>query len=197
MTKQELISSLKDELEGLKVSHLYKFRIENNYIPVLGQGSLDAKIMIVGEAPGVNEAKSGKPFCGKSGMILDEVLASVKLNREKIYITNIVNDRPPENRDPSPKEIELYSRFLDKQIEIIQPKIIITLGRISMGYILKKYSGLENLEPISKIHGREYLGKLDNGFEFKIIPMFHPAATIYNKEYRRDLYDDFKNIKKV
>jgi uracil-DNA glycosylase family 4 len=130
--KFEEMKRIRDEIMDLKGSPLYKERVENGYFPVIGAGSHDAKIMFIGEAPGKNEAKTGRPFCGASGRILDELLASIKMKREDIYITNIVKDRPTGNRDPRSEEIEMYAPFLDRQIEIIKPSVIVTLGRFSM-----------------------------------------------------------------
>src|SRR3989344_7210606 len=139
MDRTELLRQIKDEVVSLKTSPLYKERVKNKVFPVIGEGSQHAKVMFVGEAPGKNEAATGKPFCGASGKILDEILASVCIDRQDVYITNIVKDRPSLNRDPLPKEIEIYSSFLDRQIEIVKPKIIATLGRFSMDYIMKKF----------------------------------------------------------
>src|SRR3989344_4714607 len=98
--------------------------------------------MFIGEAPGKNEAATGRPFCGVSGRILDELFVSAGIDRKNVYVTNIVKDRPPANRDPLPEEISTYARFLDRQIDIIQPKVIATLGRFSMDYIMRQF-GLE------------------------------------------------------
>jgi uracil-DNA glycosylase family 4 len=117
---------------------------------VIGEGSHFADIMFVGEAPGKNEAIQGRPFVGASGKFLNELLLGVGIKREDVYITNIVKDRPPENRDPTPEEIEMYGPFLDRQIDIIQPKVIATLGRFSMVYIMKKFGLDFEIEPISK-----------------------------------------------
>src|SRR3989344_3154560 len=130
----EEMRKIRDELLGFKKSPLYKYRLENKYFPVVGEGSHNAHIMFIGEAPGKNEAETARPFCGKSGKILDEMLESINLNRSDVYITNIVKDRPPENRDPTEAEIKLYAPYLDRQINIIQPKVIATLGRYSMSY---------------------------------------------------------------
>jgi uracil-DNA glycosylase len=138
--KKRRNKKIKDDLLGLKESPLYKYRIENKFFPVIGEGSHDAEIVFIGEAPGKKEAMTGKPFCGASGKVLDELLAHIKVDREKVYITNVVKDRPENNRDPKPSEIELYSPFLDKQLEIIKPKFIATLGRFSMEYIMKKFN---------------------------------------------------------
>lgn len=161
---------------------------------MVGEGSPNAKIMFVGEAPGRNEAKTGRPFCGVAGKILDELLCSVGLKREDVYITNIVKDRPQKNRDPLPEEIKIYGPFLDRQIEIIQPKIIATLGRYSMDYIMRKFGLEAELEPISQAHGKSYDALASYG-PIKIIPLYHPAATIYNQGLKGVLREDFSVLK--
>jgi uracil-DNA glycosylase family 4 len=195
--KQNRFNALKKIENGLlelKDSPLYKYRTDNNYLPVIGEGSVSAKIMFIGEAPGKNEAKTGRPFCGAAGKILDELLQSIGLDRKDIYITNIVKDRPPENRDPLPKEIEIYGPFLDRQIEILKPKVIATLGRFSMQYIMEKFKLLIDLEPISKAHGKVYEAKTTYG-KVKIIPLYHPAAAIYNQHLKSTLLKDFQVLK--
>lgn len=189
--KANLIEQVRQEILGLEKSPLYKYRKENNYFPVVGHGSLEAKIMFVGEAPGKNEALSGKPFCGSSGKVLDELLSSIGLKREDVYITNIVNDRPQENRDPTFEEIKLYAPFLDRQIEIIQPKIIAGLGRFSSAYIIERLGFEKNLQSISQIHGKVFAGKTSYG-DIKIIPLYHPAAALYQGSLKETLKKDFK-----
>ncbi len=185
---------IKDEVVALKNSPLYKERIANKVFPVIGEGSHFAEIVFIGEAPGKNEALTGKPFCGASGRVLDELLESVKLDRKDIYITNIVKDRPTGNRDPLPEEIEVYGPFLDRQIEIIKPKIIATLGRFSMDYIMRKFGLDFDIEPISKIHGKIF--ETDASFgKMKIIPLYHPAVAIYNSHTKDTLKEDFKVLK--
>jgi len=185
---------IRDEILKLPSSSLIDFRTENNSFPVIGEGDHDAELMFIGEAPGKNEAKTGRPFCGAAGKILDELLGSIKLDREKVYITNIVKDRPPQNRDPLPEEIELYSPYLDRQINIIKPKIIATLGRFSMVYIMEKFELHEELKPISAAHGTvlETSGTFGT---IKILPLYHPAAAIYNRALIDVLREDFKKIK--
>lgn len=195
MDKTALMRQIRDEILDLKKSPLYEYRIKNKNFPVIGEGSHDAQIMFIGEAPGKNEALTGKPFCGASGRILDELLLSIKLDRKNVYVTNIVKDRPPENRDPKPAEIELYAPFLDRQIEIIKPKVIATLGRFSMQYIMSRYGLDFELEPISKIHGKEFKTKTDFG-EFVVIPLYHPAVAVYNNTTKDVLKDDFKKLTK-
>jgi DNA polymerase len=136
--RDEALRQIRDEVLALETSPLYAYRRENKYFPVIGEGSHEAKIMFVGEAPGKREAETGRPFCGSAGRILDELLASINLPRSEVYITNIVKDRPPDNRDPEPEEIALYAPFLDRQIEIIEPAVIATLGRFAMQYLLTR-----------------------------------------------------------
>ncbi|MFA6050348.1 MAG: uracil-DNA glycosylase [Candidatus Paceibacterota bacterium] len=186
----DALKQIKDELIVEKDSPLYKYRTENQYFPVVGEGSHFSKIMFVGEAPGKNEAKSGRPFCGAAGKILDELLSSVGVRREDVYITNIVKDRPPENRDPLPEEIKFYAPYLDRQIDIIKPEIIATLGRFSMQYIMEKFKLHSELEPISKAHGKSYVAEASYG-KVKIIPLYHPAAAIYNQHLKDTLKKDF------
>ena len=175
---------------------LAKYRTENDYLPVIGEGSHDTRIMLIGEAPGKNEAKTGRPFCGAAGKILDTLLEGVGILREEVYITNIVKDRPPENRDPLPSEIEFYAPFLDRQIEIIQPEVLATLGRFSMEYIMRRFGLAAELEPISRAHGKAYDAQASYG-PIKIVPLYHPAAAIYNQSLKPVLAKDFAVLSAV
>ncbi len=195
MTNADRLTQISNELLHLTQSPLYQFRKEHNYIPVIGEGNCEANIMFVGEAPGENEAKSGRPFCGRSGKFLDELLASIQMDRSKVYITNLVKDRPPENRDPSTSEIALYGPFLKQQIEILKPKAIVTLGRHSMKYIFENYGIAADLNVISKIHGKEFKAKTLYG-EVIVIALYHPAVALYNGGMRAELLNDFKIVKK-
>jgi len=198
--KFDQMKQVRDDLFVFKESPLYEYRTSNKYFPVIGEGSHDSTIMFVGEAPGKNEALTGRPFCGAAGKFLTELVESIGLKREQVYITNIVKDRPPENRDPTPEEIELYAPFLDRQVEIIQPKVIATLGRHSMGYVMKNFDLDLELEPISKIHGKEFATsfKDETGKEhpLTIVTLYHPAAALYNGGMRQTLKDDFQILKK-
>ena len=193
--KYEKMKQIRDEVVAL-TGGLADYRRENNYRAVLGEGSHDAAIMFVGEAPGQNEAKQGRPFCGAAGKLLDKLLEGISIPRESVYITNIVKDRPPSNRDPLPSEIELYAPFLDRQIAVIQPKCIATLGRFSMEYIMRKFGLTSELEPISKAHGKSYEAETDWG-KIKIIPQYHPAAAIYNQSLVETLKKDFQILKTI
>ena len=191
--RTEQLRKIKDEIINAKNSPLYDFRIKNKFLPVIGEGNHYAKIMFIGEAPGKNEALTGRPFCGAAGKILDELLLSADIARNEVYVTNIVKDRPPFNRDPEPQEIEFYAPFLDRQIEIIKPEVIATLGRFSMNYIMKKLALEHELKSISIIHGKTFTAKTSYG-EIKIIPLYHPAVAVYGTS-KEILKKDFEILK--
>lgn len=195
MSKIGKLNEIKNEVLALTTSPLYSNRTENNYFPVIGEGSHNAEIMFVGEAPGRNEAKTGRPFCGAAGKILDELLASAGIDRKEVYITNIVKDRPQQNRDPLPKEIKIYGQFLDRQIEIIQPKVIATLGRYAMRYIMKKFDLDLELEPIGKAHGKSYKAQATYG-PINIVALYHPCVALYNRDQIKTLKKDFQTLTK-
>lgn len=194
--KYQLLSQVKEEVINFKESPLYEFRVESKNLPVIGEGSHQAKIIFIGEAPGKNEAATGRPFCGSAGQILTELIESIGLKREDVYITNIVKDRPPDNRDPLPEEIRAYAPFMDRQIEIIQPKIIVTLGRYSMAYIMQKFGLIWELRPISQIHGKVFDAKASYG-SIKVIPMYHPAVALYQGSIKSQLFKDFQELKNL
>jgi len=150
---------------------------------VFGDGNPDADIVFIGEAPGKKEDEQGIPFVGAAGKFLNEMLALIGLERDDIYITNIVKYRPPNNRDPMPDEKAEFLPYLQKQLEAISPKLVITLGRHSMGSLLP--AGLK----ISQVHGepKRYKGLV-------YLPLFHPAAALYNGGMRQTLIDDFMKI---
>lgn len=192
--RTEQLRQIKDEIVNLTESPLYEYRQQNGYHPVIGQGSHHANIMFIGEAPGANEAKRGVPFCGASGRVLDELLAMIGVQREDVYITNVVKDRPPDNRDPRVAEIRLYSPFLVRQINIIQPKVIATLGRFSMTFVLKLFDMPEQKEKISQLHGKVLEGQAEYG-AISVVPLFHPAVVLYNPGQRDELEHDFAVLK--
>jgi DNA polymerase len=196
MDKTTLMREIRDELVNAHESPLYAFRTEHNYFPVIGEGSHTAKIVFIGEAPGKNEALKARPFCGAAGKLLDKMLESIELDRSSVYITNIVKDRPPENRDPTMDEIEFYAPFLIRQLEIIQPAVIVTLGRFSTRFILEQFESPEQFEPIGKLHGRKIATQAAYG-PITIIPQYHPAAALYNGGMREQLFADFAVIREV
>ena len=150
---------------------------------VMGGGDPDADIVFIGEAPGKNEDEQGLPFVGAAGKFLNEMLAVADMSRDDIYITNIVKYRPPGNRDPLPEEKKAFWPYLLKQIGIIQPQIVVTLGRHSMEYFLPG-------QLISKIHGEPQRIRFDDN-TLVIVPLYHPAAALYNGSLRQTLIDDF------
>lgn len=194
MNKIEKLKIIEEKVLELKESPLFEYRTSNKYFPVIGEGSHNAKIVMIGEAPGKNEAKTGRPFCGTAGKVLDQLLEHIKMQRGQIYITNIVKDRPPENRDPTEEEIKVYGPFLDEQIEIIQPEIIVTLGRYAMGYIMQKFGKEDELEPIGKAHGKAYQVKASYG-DIKIVTLYHPCVAVYNPKNLPLLKKDFEILR--
>jgi DNA polymerase len=192
--KTEKLKAIRDAVWNLTESPLYEYRKQNNYYPVLGMGSHDASIMFIGEAPGKNEAEKGLPFVGASGKFLDKMLEGINLKREDVYITNIVKDRPPDNRDPSTAEINLYSPFLVQQIEIIQPKVVATLGRFSMEFILRLFDSPEKIQKISQLHGKVIEVQAGYG-KIHVLPLFHPAVALYNQAQKATLLEDFQVLK--
>ncbi len=153
---------------------------------VFGEGNIDCEVMFIGEAPGENEDRLKRPFVGRGGQLLDTMIESIGWKRSDVYISNIVKRRPPANRDPLPEEIEAYKPFLARQIEIINPRIIATLGRFSMNYFLP-------LAKISRDHGRIFT--VSGRF---IYPLFHPAAALRSPiDVGGQLAEDFKKLPKV
>jgi len=195
-SKTDLLKQIKDEVLNLKKSPLYSYRTENKYFPVIGEGSHDAKIMFVGEAPGRNEAKTGRPFCGTAGKVLDELLVHVGIKRADVYITNIVKDRPQENRDPTQEEIDIYGPFLDRQVDILKPKVVCALGRYAMGYIMQKFGLGDKMEAISKMHGKAFDAKTSYG-PIKVVCLYHPCVAVYNPNRKDELKKDFEILKYI
>ena len=154
---------------------------------VFGTGNTNAEILCIGEGPGFNEDREGEPFVGQAGKLLDKLLPLAGLERKEVFITNIVHHRAPENRDPLPEEISSYGKYLDKIIEIINPKIIITLGRYSMAKFLPNVF-------ISAVHGRKY-DVYWRGRDITVIPMYHPAASLRNGTVMDLEKNDFLQLK--
>lgn len=153
---------------------------------VFAEGSPNADIVFIGEAPGKNEDQQGLPFVGAAGKFLNEMLESIGLKREDVYITNIVKYRPPNNRDPEPEEKKAFWPYLMRQLDVIQPKLVVTLGRHSMEYFLPN-------QKISNIHGEPK--RIQFGERKQVImPLFHPAAALYNGGLRATLLEDFARI---
>ncbi len=181
--------------------------VKNNVCPdlaqgctqlVMGHGNPHAKLVFIGEAPGKNEDLQGVPFVGAAGKLLDEMLNSTGIARSDVYITNIVKYRPPNNRDPLPEEKRAFWPYLLRELKVIKPNVVITLGRHSMEFFLPN-------KQISLVHGRPFQVQMGSGEDpnkesqttlMSLVPLYHPAAALYNGQLRQTLFDDFKIITK-
>lgn len=182
MDKKVKLQEIANQLTTCQKCPLYK----NTTNPVPGEGNPEAEVMFIGEGPGYWEDQKGIPFCGAAGKLLDELLASIKINRKDVFIGNVVKHRPPENREPLPEEIEACQEFLDRQIEIIQPKVIVTLGRFSLNKFLPDGR-------ITQVHGKARLVEFQRQ-KVTIVPMFHPAAALRRGEVMELLKQDFLKL---
>ena len=185
MSKYEKLHELADEME------------KDNSLPlksgatklVFGTGNTEAKILCIGESPGFNEDQQGIPFVGQAGKLLDKLFPLAGLERKNVFITNIIHHRPPDNRDPEPSEITAYGKYLDKIIDIINPEVVITLGRFSMAKFLPNVF-------ISGVHGKKY--EMDwQGMNIVVIPMYHPAAALRNGDVLEKERADFVDLKQI
>ena len=181
------IKQLEQGITNCRKCELWKTRKN----PVVGNGSLNAGVMFIGEAPGYHEDMQGIPFVGRAGKVFEELLQSIELTREEVYVCNILKCRPPDNRNPFDSEIKACTPYLDRQITAIKPKVIGTLGNFATSYILEKF-GLQS-EKIGNIHGKIFHIK-NLLFDARIIPLYHPAAATYNPNMKSVLMDDFKSI---
>ena len=187
MSKINKLEELKKELEENKDLPLRESNL------VFGEGNIDSKVVFIGEAPGFLEDQQRRPFVGRSGQLLNHLIENIGWKREEVYITNIVKRRPPENRDPLPNEIESYKPYLTRQIEIINPILIVTLGRFSMNYFLP-------MAKISRDQGKVFKwGKWDEkgGKGRFVAPVFHPAAALRSNGNMEALKNAFKKIPKI
>ena len=183
--KESLLSNLKGKIKSIKNCDLKKNAINL----VFSDGNPFSEIMIIGEGPGANEDKEGKPFVGRAGKLLDKMLASIKLNRKNVYISNVVNFRPPQNRKPTDIEINRYLPFLKKHIEIVNPKILLLLGSTALNAIIG------NEIVISKARGK-WIKKKIGDIETNVIASFHPAFLMRQPEQKKYAWEDLKMIRK-
>ncbi len=179
--KEQALREIAAEVACCQKCILYKGALK----PVPGEGNPNAEVMLIGEAPGWHENQQGRPFVGAAGQFLEDLLRSVGLRRDQVFITNVVKHRPPDNRDPLPDEIAACNGYLDRQIAIIDPRVIVTLGRFSMN---KFFPG----ERISRIHGvaRRHGNRL-------VLPLYHPAAALHQNALRRTVEEDFRKLPQV
>lgn len=186
MTKKEKL----DELNTRMIKECSCSLREQATQAVPGDGNPEAEILFIGEAPGAKEDEEGRPFVGAAGKFLNEMLASIDLKREDVYITNVVKYRPPNNRDPFPEEIASCEEWLKEEIKIIQPKIIVTLGRHALLYFLPG-------KKISEVHGQAFRKTFPDLGTLVFFALYHPAAALYNGSMRDTLIKDFQKIPKV
>jgi len=172
MTFRDKYSNFLDDIDP-------QFMDESRFVPSVGPE--DAQVMMIGEAPGANEVEEGEPFVGRAGNKLNDILKDIGVKRKEIYITNLVKIRPPDNRDPKSDEIEAWAPLLEKEIEDVNPDIILTLGNFPSKYVLDTSKG------ISQIHGRIFTREGQ-----KIMPVYHPAATLYDQSKTPDLEKDLR-----
>lgn len=191
MTKQNQLDDLAQKLQKDNPTPLLAMEAKNI---VFGSGSAESEIIFVGEAPGAKEDETGLPFVGASGKILDEMLELIQIERNDVYITSIIKYRPPNNRDPLPEEKEKSWPYLLEQINIIRPKVVVTLGRHS-GQVFKQdlRIGVDHGKP-EKL---ELQSSDDTKFFVTFVPFYHPAATIYNRSLRADFQMDFMNLPEI
>ncbi len=184
MDKTDALLRLDDEVRDCRKCDLYKSRVK----PLCEGGSADADAMFIGEAPGYHEDLCGRPFVGKAGKVLDKLLDSVGLSRDKMFITSIVKCRPPLNKDPTGDQIRACRPYLERQMQIVRPRVIVPLGRFAGMFVFRKY----NLEwkRISEVHGRVYCVKGLFGSVW-IVPLYHPSVVLYKPEMMDVLAEDF------
>jgi len=179
MQAEEALNTIRQEVRNCKACKLSENR--KNAVP--GEGPANAEVMFIGEGPGFHENEQGKPFVGQAGHLLDQLLEAAGLQREEVYITNVVKCRPPENRDPEPDELAVCRHFLDRQIEAIKPKVIVTLGRFSMARFIENGK-------IGAIHGKAH--RMEDQL---VVTMYHPAAALHQPGLKSTLMADFAGIR--
>lgn len=188
LSEKELLDAIAAEIKVCRKCELWKTR--KNAVP--GEGSAESHIMFIGEAPGYWEDVKGKPFVGAAGKFLDTLLSEIGFSRQTVFIGNVLKCRPPRNRGPLPNEVKTCTPYLDRQIKVIQPKFIVTLGNYSTAYIFSKatlpFSG------ITQTHGKFYEASILD-IRLTIFPTFHPAAALYSGKYRKLLQQDFQLLK--
>jgi uracil-DNA glycosylase family 4 len=192
MSREEEMARIAALVHSCQRCELWRTRTN----PVVGEGSLSARLMFIGEAPGYSEDQQGRPFVGKAGKVLDELLASIGLHRSEVYIANVLKCRPPGNRDPLPAEIEACTPYLDAQLEFIQPEVIATLGNFSVAYIFEKFGLQAKKDKISKIHGKVFTVSSIAGVT-TIVPLYHPAVATYNPGMKQTLLEDIQLLREL
>jgi uracil-DNA glycosylase family 4 len=188
VSKEDRLKRVKADVRACSLCPLHMGRMN----PVVGDGSLDSPLVLVGEAPGRKEDEQGKPFVGSAGKLLDSMLEEAGLERSKLFITNIVKCRPPKNRRPLANEVRACSGHLETLLGIISPKVIAPMGNSSVGYFMRMF-GLDGAK-IGDIHGSPF--RVEAGWgDVILFPLYHPAAVLYNRALEQELRDDFSALK--
>ncbi|MDH5481544.1 MAG: type-4 uracil-DNA glycosylase [Candidatus Bathyarchaeota archaeon] len=187
-SKPEILHAVSSEVKVCTKCPLWKTR--KNAVP--GEGNPNAQIMLIGEAPGYWEDIKAKPFVGAAGKFLDSLLSEIGFSREEVFICNVLKCRPPRNREPRANEIQTCTPYLEKQIQVIQPEFIVTLGNHSTAYVFSKAT--LSFSGITQAHGKFYETVIFD-FKFTLFPTFHPAAALHNPKYRKQLINDFQLLK--
>ena len=192
MSKAELLEQIRKRI----LDELHDHLRESAQNLVFGKGNPNARIMFIGEAPGEQEDVQGVPFVGRAGRELDKLMRSIGLTLDDAYVANILKYRPPNNRDPTNDEIKAHTPYLVDQIKAIQPKVVITLGNFSTKFVLADFDTdrMKSIGGISFLHGKS-VQKSINGLQFKVYPLYHPAAILYKPGLRQELEKDFLGIK--
>lgn len=188
------LKEVRDQVVACQKCSLFQAR----KYPVVGEGDHRADIMFIGEAPGRQEDNTGRPFCGAAGEVLTEILTAAGLDRKNVYIANILKCRPPNNRNPWAAEIEACVPYLDRQIEIIGPRVICPMGNFAVRYLMQKY-GLEDqvveegkVLGVTRLKGRVFDAQDQSGRPLKIVPLYHPAVATYNANLKPELARDYR-----
>jgi DNA polymerase len=184
--RRELLKAVYEEARGCTRCQLHQTRTH----VVFGSGNADSELMFVGEAPGANEDRMGLPFVGQAGKLLDKLLAEIGMERKDVFICNVLKCRPPDNRDPMPREIEACQDYLHSQIELIEPTMICTLGNFSTKLLRGDTTG------ISRLHGREEV-RIIGPRAVRLYPLYHPAAALYTPSTLESLRSDFHRIPEI
>lgn len=179
ITEEEFLMEFRERYSDFFQNLGNEYMNEERFVPATGPE--DAEVLLIGEAPGANEVEKGEPFVGRAGGKMNDILSDIDVGRSELYITNLMKIRPPENRDPKKDEIEAWAPLIEKEIDEVDPEIIITLGNFPSRYMLDTSKG------ISKIHGRVFTRK-----EQKIMPVYHPAATLYDRSKTPELEKDLR-----
>jgi DNA polymerase len=190
LSKKELLDTVAFEVVVCTKCELWKSRKK----AVPGEGNSEARIIFIGEAPGLSEDAQGRPFVGKAGRSLEELLRGVGLSRADVFICNIVKCRPPRSRGPHQTEVRTCTPYLDRQIKVIEPRFIVTLGNYSTAYVFSK-AGV-SFSGITQVHGKSYLTTV-LGLDVVVFPTFHPASALYYPRYKEMLMEDFQKLRTV